>query len=225
MSKLEKISDMNDKVNTINEIIGECSSLNIIDFKVLSILFRKSFLSTKHLSDELMINEYEILISLTKMQKANYGLVGFSTNRVYMTVLGDEIFEKSAKQWFEKTYPDKLLVGGKEKRPITSTMEHYKSIVYEIFEDKVKPTIISRQNYKIKFVNMKSGFKMVELRNDGKLRIWVSKNRKDLIEEFSSYENVRILPPSEKAYVYKFDIDCDETILKNVCESIKPRLN
>lgn len=225
MSKLQKINDMNDKVNFVNDVIGECSSLNITDFRVMTTLFKKSFLSIQFIADELDLDEYEILGSLTKMQNSVYDLVKFSNDKIYLTERGDEVFEKAAMVWFETTFPDKTLAGGKEKRPITEMMEQYKNIVYGIFEDDVRPAIVSRQNYKIKFHNMKSGFKMVELRNDGKLRIWVSKNRADLIEEFSAYDGVRILPPSEKAYVYKFDINCDEQILKTVCESIKPRLN
>lgn len=222
MSNLKDILSIGSKLEFLNKQF-EIPTINECDSNVLFCMFKKTYMTI----DEIVLKSKQlktnVVGSLEKL--VDLGFVFVSSNKFIVSETGDNLIEISAKEWFEYNFPDaKLSTGGKSKRPITEMMDVYKDIVYGIFGDAARPHIISRQNYKIKFVNMKSGFKLVELRNDGKLRIVVSKSRNDLIAEFSAYDGVRIIEPSAQSYVYKFDIDCDEEILKSVCESIKPRL-
>lgn len=205
------------------------SVLSLCDFKVMCVLFEHSYLNISDISVSCDIVFDIETIEQTIENLIKLGYVEESDSMYILSTSGDELIETTAKNWFEFKYPDQLLVtGGRTKRPITEMMDDIKTILYNGIGDHLRDEQIKRQNFKIKFSKdvQKKGFKWIEIRNSGFIRLIVGRHESNIIEKLTEeFPNVIAIVHTEASSIKKFDVELNEEVMvkmisfiKNLCE-------
>lgn len=199
------------------------ATLNLTDMKIMCVLFDQSYLNVSDIfkSSDIVFEIETIEESVERLMK--YGLIEQSNDLYLLSLDGDELIETTAKEWFETTYPDaKSANGGRIKRPITEIMDDLKKQLYEGIGEMLRDEQIKRQNFKIKFTHQKSGFKWIEIRNSGFIRIILGRHESTLIDELNkSFDNVTPIKHIDSSSIKKFDVEFTEENMENMISFIR----
>lgn len=210
------------KLDFLNENL-DCGKLSQHGMNVLFSIYKKSYMTIDELAEIAKLSKIKIVTMLSNMMKMSPALVE-SSNGKYLTTLDcDEIINSCAVEWFNFKNPDyKPSSGGQVKRPIGKHMDDFRDYVLNNFDPGYFSNVkISRQNYKMILADKKDGFKILEIRNNGKFRVVVSKNNKKIINTLSEIEGMSFIPASDKSYVCKFDYDCSYDLIDEIIEIVK----
>lgn len=121
------------------------------------------------------------------------GLIAKHDTSFIITDLGTEILTKAAEEYAQanpkqpKQKADGTTRGVRKPREVTPEMVQFKDQMEDMLKEyfDIKETIINRSNFEIKLLKRSAqGFRHVEIRNNGKIRVFAYKVTQDTINEF-----------------------------------------
>lgn len=205
------------KLDLLNKEISQYE-LTLNELSVVVAVYQKPFIGISEISTVTGIDRVIVTNALRKMATSNPKLVDTLNNQFVTTCDFDDMIGNASEIWFKHNNPDHVT----GQRPITKKMDDFKDYLMSKFDEGYFSNVkIFRQNYQLILSDKKAGVKNIEIRNNGDVRVAVSKVKTNVCNLMMDISGVTFVPPSATSYISNYDYACSYEKLDEIINTIK----